>query len=83
MLALTALVDTVKVALVWPAGTVTLAGTVAAAVLLLDRATLAPPAGAAADSATMPVDGSPPVTLVGSSCSSDSVGAAGDEDATG
>ena len=44
--AATALVVTVNGALVAPAGTVTLAGTVAAAVLSLDSETCAPPAGA-------------------------------------
>jgi len=42
--AVTALVLTVNVALVAPAATVTLAGTPAAAVLLLASATCAPPA---------------------------------------
>jgi hypothetical protein len=54
-----------KVAEVAPAVTVTLAGTVAAAVLLLPRATTAPPTGAADPSVTVPVDPVPPVTLVG------------------
>lgn len=69
-------VVTVKVRLVVPAVTVTLAGTVAAAVLLLDRATTLPPEGAAADSVTVPVDDVPPVTVVGLSESDDSVGPA-------
>src|SRR5919199_5416432 len=46
-LLLTLLVETVKVALVDPAGTVTLAGTVAAVVLLLDSKPCRPPEGAA------------------------------------
>src|SRR5713226_1788755 len=63
--AATALVLTVNVALVTPAATVTLEGTVAAAVLLLESATVAPPAGAAPLSVTVPVEEFPPVTLVG------------------
>ncbi len=62
-----------KVALVAPAGTVTLAGTVATAVLLLDRVTTAPPAGAAALSVTVPCEELPPVTLAGFSVSEDRV----------
>src|SRR3989449_1057233 len=61
----TGLVLTVKVALVAPSSTVTLAGTVAAAVLLLESVTCAPPAGAGPLSVTVPVEGLPPVTLVG------------------
>jgi len=61
----TELVATVNVAVVPPAGTVTLTGTVAAAVLLLDSVTTAPRDGAAALSVTVPVDALPPVTLAG------------------
>src|SRR3989441_5332389 len=62
--AVTALVVTVNVALMAPAGTVTLAGTVAAE-LLLDSATCAPPAGAGPSSVAVPVELLPPVTVVG------------------
>src|SRR5437773_1656776 len=58
-------VFTVKVALVAPAGTVTLDGTVATDVSLLESATCAPPDGAGPLSVTLPVDEFPPVTLVG------------------
>jgi hypothetical protein len=61
----TALVVTEKVALDAPAATVTLAGTWAAAVLLLDSATVAPPVGATPLKVTVPVAEPPPVTLVG------------------
>jgi hypothetical protein len=56
---------TEKVALVAPAGIVTCAGTVAAAVLLLVTATLAPPDGAADVSVTVAVDEPPPETVEG------------------
>ena len=62
--AATALVLTVKVALVAPAGTTKLEGTLAAP-LLLESATCAPPAGAAPLNVTVPVEEFPPVTLVG------------------
>lgn len=62
---LTVKVVTVKVALVEPAGTVTLEGTVARDVLLLDRTTAAPPVGAGPFRVTVPVDGVPPFTDVG------------------
>jgi hypothetical protein len=74
--AATAPVFTAKVALVAPAATVTLAGTVAAA-LLLDNATVAPPCGAAPLNVTVPVDALPPTTLVGLSESVESVTADG------
>jgi hypothetical protein len=61
----TVVVLAVKVALVAPAGTVTLAGTVTRAVLLLDSDTTAPPAGAGAPRITLPVDGVPPTTVLG------------------
>ena len=63
--ALTALVLTVNVALVAPSATVTLEGTVATDVSLLESATCAPPDGAGPLSVTMPVEEFPPVTLVG------------------
>src|SRR3989442_15046462 len=66
--AVTALVVTVNVTLVAPTGTVTLAGTEAAE-LLLDSVTCAPPAGAGPPSVTVPVELLPPVTLGGLSAS--------------
>ena len=68
----TADVVTVKVPLVDPAATVTLAGSDAAAELS-DSDTTAPPLGAAALSLAVPVDDAPPVTLVGLSVSDVSV----------
>ena len=61
----TGLVVTVKVAVVAFAATVTLAGTCAAAVLLLDRVTTAPPAGAGPFKVTVPVEEVPPITEAG------------------
>ena len=75
----TALVLTANVALVAPAATVTLAGTLAAVVLLLESATCAPPDGAGPLSVTVPVDEFPPVTLVGFSESNASEVGAGAE----
>ena len=69
---LTTLVVTVNVAVVAPAATVTLAGTVAAR-LLLDKVTTAPPAGAGPLRVTVPVDGLPPITLVGFTVTEDIV----------
>ena len=63
--AATALVLTVNDALVAPAATVTLEGTLATVVLLLVSATVAPPAGAGPLRVTVPVDEFPPVTLAG------------------
>ena len=70
------LVFTVKVVLVAPAGTVTLEGTVAAAVLLLESVTRAPPAGAGPFSVTVPVEdpSGPPITLLGLRASEETIG---------
>jgi len=54
------------IAVVVPASTVTLAGTWAATASLLVNVTTAPPAGAAALSVTVPVEGFPPSTDAGS-----------------
>src|SRR5207253_2334010 len=58
---------TENVAVVWPARTVTLTGTVAADVSLLARVTTVPPVGAATERVTVPVTvvPSPPVTVDG------------------
>lgn len=70
-------VFTVKLTLVAPAGTVTLAGTLAA-LLSLESSTCAPPAGAGPLSVTVPVeDPKPPTTLVGFSVSDVTVGSGG------
>ena len=64
--AATTAVEIVKDVLVAPAATVTLAGTVATPVLLLDRLITAPPLGAGALRVTVPVeDCEPPTTLAG------------------
>src|SRR3982074_2241296 len=65
VLALTVAVVTGKLALEPPAGTVTLAGTAAAAGLLLDKGTENPPAGAAFASLTVPCAVSRPKTTRG------------------
>jgi len=73
---ITGFVVTVNVALVVPAGMVTVGGTLAAEGLLLERATCAPPAGAGAFRVTVPVEGpsGPPITLVGFRVSEDKTG---------
>lgn len=80
--AATALVVTVNVALVAPAATVTLDGTLAAAVLLLESMTCAPPAGADPLNVTVPVEEFPPVTLVGFSETEEREADAGVEDSS-
>lgn len=71
----TAVVVIVKLALVDPAGIVTLAG-VAAALELSESDTSAPPLGAAALSVTVPVTDAPPTTLVGFTAIADSAAVA-------
>jgi hypothetical protein len=65
VLAATGLVVIVNVAVVAPAGTVTLARTCAAVALLLESVTTDPPAGAGPVNFTMPVDEVPPITEAG------------------
>ena len=74
--AVTAPVFTENVALVAPAATVTLDGTVAE-VLLLERFTVAPPVGAAPVRVTVPVEEEPAFTLPGLSVTEDSAGDTG------
>jgi hypothetical protein len=72
--AVTEVVVIVKLALVAPAGTVTVAGTAAAFELsVTDTAT--PPLGAAPLKVTVPVEELPPATLAGFSDNAESVGA--------
>ncbi len=66
-----------KLALAVPPATVTLAGTVATAVLLLVSVTTAPPAGAALVSVAVACDAFPPTTVEGLIASAESVGAVG------
>jgi hypothetical protein len=75
VVAATELVVTVKVALLAPAAMLTLAGTEAAVVLLLERVTSAPEGGAAALSVTVPWDVLPPITPVGFSVNELTAGA--------
>jgi hypothetical protein len=72
----TAAVEIVNVALLAPAATVALAGTVAT-LLLLDSAIANPPDGAAAVSVTVPCTALPPVTLCGLTEIADSAGVDG------
>jgi hypothetical protein len=74
---LTLLVETVKVALWAPAGTVTVAGTSATPVLLLAKVTTVPPAGATSSIITVPCEVLPPLTEVG--LSANEVMVTGDE----
>ena len=64
VVAVTTDVVTANVAVVAPAATVTLAGTIADA-SLLDSVTTAPPEGALPESVTVPVEPVPPTTLEG------------------
>jgi hypothetical protein len=75
VVAVTVFVVTVKLALVAPAGTVTVAGTVAA-VLLLASVTTSPPEEAGEVRVTVPVEELPPVTLEGFRLPLDTVAAA-------
>jgi hypothetical protein len=65
VLVATGVVLMVKVVLVPPPAMVTLAGTLATAVLLLDNVTTAPISGAVPVNVTVPVEAVPPMTLVG------------------
>src|SRR5713226_5511432 len=71
--AVTELAVTVKLALLAPPGMVTLAAALATDVLLLERVTNAPPAGAAALKVTVPVEDAGPTTFVGFSAKLESV----------
>src|SRR3954469_24339116 len=55
----------VKLAEIWPPGTVTIPGALAAAELLVERVIEIPPAGAGALKKTVPVAEVPPLTLAG------------------
>ena len=70
---LTDVVVTVKFALVDPAATVTLLGTLAEP-LLLESETTDPPEGAALESVTVPCEELPPVTLLGFNVTEETVG---------
>lgn len=63
-----------KIAVVAPCTTVTLAGTCAAPRLSLARVTTIPPAGAAEPRETVPVEPTPPVTTVGLASTLDNTG---------
>jgi hypothetical protein len=79
----TALVLTANVAFLAPAATITLEGAPATVVLLLDRVTCAPPAGAGPLSVTVPVeDCPPPTTLIGLRLSDERVAGGGDAGVT-
>ena len=74
---MTTLVPTVNVALVAPAAIVTLDGTVATEVSLLESATCAPLDGAGPLSVSVPVEEFPPVTVGGLRVSEVRVGGGG------
>jgi hypothetical protein len=73
VMAPTPTVETAKFAVVAPAATVALAGTVAAP-LLLDSVTTAPPAGAGPFKVTVTVGEDPPSTLAGATDTEESTG---------
>jgi hypothetical protein len=77
--AVTDRVVTVKLAVVFPDETVTLDGTLAKLVLLLESATTAPPDGAAELKVTSPCKGPPPIMLLwpSVSCANDEEGVPG------
>ncbi len=82
--AVTAVVFTLKVALVAPAATVTLLGTEATDVFALLKVTTAPPLGAPLVNVIVPCDAVPPTTEVGLTLTADKlavVGGGGDVDA--
>jgi hypothetical protein len=74
-----ALVDTGNAAIVNPAAMLTLGGTVATEVLLLDKEKTAPPLGAGALRMISPVEVFPPFTLVGFNVSENEIGEACEE----
>jgi hypothetical protein len=73
------IVDTGNAAIVDPAAIVTLAGTVAREVLLLDKEKTVPPLGAGALRMISPVEAFPPLTLVGFNVSENEIGEACEE----
>ncbi|HEY3169087.1 MAG TPA: hypothetical protein VGK57_17770 [Candidatus Binatia bacterium] len=78
ILLLTVVVATLKVVELAPAGTVTLAGTIAFVGLLLVSVTTKPPVGAAFVKVTVPTEFDPPTTVVGLNVNAESAaGAAG------
>lgn len=70
---LEAIVATWKATVAEPAGTLTLEGTVATELLLLDRENVTPPLGAALFRIICPVEDLPPLTLVGLSATENCV----------
>ena len=74
---LTAVVFTLKPIDELPAGTFTVAGTVALLGLLLNILTSKPPVGAGPVSATVAIEATPPRTVVGLSVKADNAAAAG------